>query len=133
MSRSATCELPIGARLQTYRLAAHERSVETKSGPKRGVLPYPDLIRGCPGVSCVAGGSGMKASQIEFPLRVAVCAWCEPQLPGGGVVVVSHGICRRHLRKMKLATAPRSPKNSARRRLVEEDTPGLPFRQSEAV
>lgn len=43
--------------------------------------------------------------QCEFPLRVAVCAWCKPQDrgvdPGATLDPVSHGICPRHLRKLK--------------------------------
>jgi hypothetical protein len=39
--------------------------------------------------------------QTEFSMRVAVCAWCKP-VPGAGISVWSHGICPRHLRKMRL-------------------------------
>ena len=45
----------------------------------------------------------MIASQTEFPLRVAVCAWCRPKERGDGVGAISHGICPRHLRKLKTA------------------------------
>jgi hypothetical protein len=44
--------------------------------------------------------------QSVFPLQVAVCAWCKPK--GGGVYLgdslglISHGICPRHLKKLKL-------------------------------
>lgn len=44
----------------------------------------------------------MTAHQIEFPLAVAVCAWCKPKERGTGVGALSHGICLRHLRKLKL-------------------------------
>ena len=44
----------------------------------------------------------MTARQIEFPLTVAVCAWCRPREVGTGVAAWSHGICPRHLRMMKL-------------------------------
>lgn len=42
------------------------------------------------------------ARQIEFPMRVAVCAWCKPKYWGEGPGAVTHGICPRHLRKLKL-------------------------------
>jgi hypothetical protein len=44
----------------------------------------------------------MLGRQIEFPLSVAVCAWCNPDERGAGLGDVSHGICLRHLRKLKL-------------------------------
>jgi hypothetical protein len=44
----------------------------------------------------------MNALQIEFPLAVAVCAWCRPNELGAAVGEVSHGICLRHLRKLRL-------------------------------
>jgi len=44
--------------------------------------------------------------QIEFQLRVAVCAWCKPKNRGvdlgTGLGSISHGICPRHLRKIQL-------------------------------
>jgi hypothetical protein len=40
--------------------------------------------------------------QIEFTLPVAVCAWCKPGTVGGTMSIVSHGICLRHLKKMRL-------------------------------
>jgi hypothetical protein len=40
--------------------------------------------------------------QIEFILPVAVCAWCKPGVGGGAMNIVSHGICLRHLKKMRL-------------------------------
>ena len=44
--------------------------------------------------------------QSEFPLRVAVCAWCKPKNRGAGPDnspgPVSHGICPRHFKKLKL-------------------------------
>jgi len=42
------------------------------------------------------------ANQPEFPLRVAVCAWCKPRELGATIGVLSHGICPRHFREMKL-------------------------------
>ena len=45
------------------------------------------------------------AVQSEFPLRVAVCAWCKPKKrsadPGKSLGSISHGICPRHFKKMK--------------------------------
>jgi hypothetical protein len=44
--------------------------------------------------------------QSEFPLRVAVCAWCKPKRrgvePGTNLNPISHGICPRHFKKLKL-------------------------------
>jgi hypothetical protein len=42
------------------------------------------------------------ADQPEFPLRVAVCAWCKPRELGATLGALSHGICPRHFREMKL-------------------------------
>ena len=44
----------------------------------------------------------MIANQIEFPMPVAVCAWCKPKERGQGFGLLTHGICLRHLRQMKL-------------------------------
>ena len=44
----------------------------------------------------------MAASQIEFPLAVSVCAWCKPKERGAVMGSLSHGICLRHLKKLKL-------------------------------
>ena len=44
----------------------------------------------------------VNATQIEFPLGVAVCAWCKPDELGEALGAISHGICPRHLRKMKI-------------------------------
>ena len=44
----------------------------------------------------------MTLSQIEFPLPVAVCAWCKPKARHPVTGPVTHGICLRHLRKLKL-------------------------------
>jgi hypothetical protein len=44
----------------------------------------------------------MTASQIEFPLAVSVCAWCKPKERGTVLSPLSHGICLRHLKKLKL-------------------------------
>jgi hypothetical protein len=66
------------------------------------------------------------ADQPEFPLRVAVCAWCEPVVLGATVGALSHGICPRHFREMKLKlqnssrdaeSAPVRPQTGRSRRL----------------
>jgi hypothetical protein len=44
----------------------------------------------------------MSASQTEFRMSVAVCAWCKPKEQHESFGLLSHGICLRHLRKMKL-------------------------------
>jgi hypothetical protein len=44
------------------------------------------------------------ASQTEFLMAVPVCAWCEPRQPGATQVAVTHGICPRHFRQLKLET-----------------------------
>ena len=59
------------------------------------------------------------ARQTEFPLAVAVCAWCKPRELGAGLGDLSHGICLRHLRKIELEmqqTTRIAPKRSSRRR-----------------
>jgi len=44
--------------------------------------------------------------QSEFPLRVAVCAWCRPRNRsvdlGTSLDAISHGICPRHMKKFRL-------------------------------
>ena len=44
----------------------------------------------------------MTANQTEFPMSVAVCAWCKPRDQRENPGLRSHGICPRHLRKMIL-------------------------------
>ena len=39
--------------------------------------------------------------QIEMPLAVAVCAWCQPVKQGLGLGTLSHGICPRHFRQLE--------------------------------
>jgi hypothetical protein len=56
--------------------------------------------------------------QIEFPLAVAVCAWCRPRELYAGAGALSHGICPRHLRMMKLQVqrlTGTAPKRCSRR------------------
>jgi hypothetical protein len=42
------------------------------------------------------------ATQIDFGLAVPVCAWCKPEERGAASPSLSHGICLRHLKKLKL-------------------------------
>jgi hypothetical protein len=51
-------------------------------------------------------GADQTPHQTEFPLRVPLCAWCHPNPPRGELV--SHGICPRHLRKLKQEIARRA-------------------------
>jgi hypothetical protein len=44
----------------------------------------------------------MTGRQIEFGLGVAVCAWCKPGERSLDATPLSHGICLRHLNKLKL-------------------------------
>lgn len=65
------------------------------------------------------------AQQIEFPLAVAVCAWCRPHEPGASLGALSHGICPRHLRKLRLdlqRTGGAAPKRSSRRDPLQRQT-----------
>jgi hypothetical protein len=62
----------------------------------------------------------MIASQTEFPLAVAVCAWCKPKERGPITGSVSHGICLRHLKKLKLEARGlllKRPRSAGRRAL----------------
>jgi hypothetical protein len=47
-------------------------------------------------------GAERSANQTEFPLPVAVCAWCKPKERNATVGALSHGICPRHFREMKI-------------------------------
>ena len=47
-------------------------------------------------------GAASAAGQTEFPLRVAVCAWCKPRDRGATLGALSHGICPRHFREIKI-------------------------------
>ncbi len=58
--------------------------------------------------------------QIEFPLLVPVCAWCKPSLKRNpDARDISHGICPRHLKAMRLqiqgAPTPRLTHRRVRR------------------
>lgn len=60
----------------------------------------------------------MLAQQIEFDLAVPICAWCKPREVGDALVVLSHGICPRHLRQIKRELHRRAgaaPRRRARR------------------
>ena len=57
----------------------------------------------------------MIGCQTEFPLSVSVCAWCKPHDRGSGLGALSHGICLRHLRKLKLQVQGLLPERPARR------------------
>ena len=60
------------------------------------------------GYSDNAGAEGASRQSV-FPLRVAVCAWCKPRELGAGVGALSHGICPRHFREMKIKLEGRLP------------------------
>ena len=66
----------------------------------------------------------MNVMQTEFPLSVAVCAWCKPSELGGSLGAISHGICPRHLRKMKIQLL-RMAKPRRRRRSVLPEIPDM--------
>lgn len=65
----------------------------------------------------------MRPGQMNFSLTVAVCAWCEPHPPAGEIGALSHGICLRHLRQLKLQSQGLLPKH--RRRSRRESAPEL--------
>lgn len=58
----------------------------------------------------------MSPTQIEFPLQTAICAWCKPQDTGHDRAVLSHGICLKHLRKLKLQAQGIIPARDSRAR-----------------
>jgi hypothetical protein len=60
----------------------------------------------------------MIASQTEFSLQVSICAWCKPGDRDSSLGAISHGICLRHLRNLKLETQgllPARAKSRSRR------------------
>jgi hypothetical protein len=71
----------------------------------------------------------MIASQAEFSLSVSICAWCKPNERGAGLGAISHGICLRHLKNLKLQAQGLLPKRP--RRIVghpsTEETSFLPL------
>jgi hypothetical protein len=56
----------------------------------------------------------MIASQTEFSLSVSICAWCKPNERGAGLGAISHGICLRHLKNLKLQAQGLLPKRPRR-------------------
>jgi hypothetical protein len=54
-------------------------------------------------------GAASGANQTELPLRIAVCAWCKPRELGAALGALSHGICPRHFREMKIDLESRLP------------------------
>ena len=60
----------------------------------------------------------MTATQIEFGLAVPVCAWCKPGERGAVRGASSHGICLRHLKKLKLEAQGRVARRPRRGRLA---------------
>jgi len=72
----------------------------------------------------------MTASQTEFSLSVSICAWCKPTERGAGLGAISHGICLRHLKNLKLQTQGLLPKRSRPfkgRRSENDSVIPLPF------
>lgn len=72
----------------------------------------------------------MAASQIEFPLAVSVCAWCKPRERGVESGSVSHGICLRHLKKLKLDARGfpgKTSRRSRQSRLLRLESPTDPL------
>jgi hypothetical protein len=64
----------------------------------------------------IESGSPRIARQIELPMTFAVCAWCKPAPADEGLAVWSHGICPRHLRRMRLSLQkkPRKTRTTSR-------------------
>jgi len=82
----------------------------------------------------------MSASlQNEFPMRVAVCAWCKPKNRGAelgaSLGAISHGICPRHLKQLRLELEMQkavehlalTAKSQSRRRKVALNHPELTY------
>ena len=92
------------------------------------VFKWGDVIESSP-VGVLGSQAGVLARQIEFPLAVAVCAWCRPRELGSGLGAVSHGICPTHLRKLKLSLqrTPDAPARHKRRRAHAAGTEPLLF------
>jgi hypothetical protein len=54
-----------------------------------------------------ASCSQTAGAQIELPLSVPVCAWCKPDTGRGlNAALISHGICARHLKELKMSLNP---------------------------
>ena len=54
--------------------------------------------------------NGPEPLQTEFPMSVPVCAWCKPRSDAVSMTVLSHGICPRHLKKMRSKLQNKSAK-----------------------
>jgi hypothetical protein len=80
----------------------------------------------------MAQSESTMAHQVEFPLSVAVCAWCAPKERGKGLGSISHGICMRHLRKLKLEMLGLITKRP-RRRVTGRVEALLPFQSQLAA
>lgn len=77
--------------------------------------------------------------QSELPMRVAVCAWCKPKNRGlelgASLGAISHGICPRHLKQLRLelqkqkeaAQSTRKPVSHSRRRKTTLNHPELKY------
>src|SRR5262249_7873518 len=63
----------------------------------------------------------MVASQTEFPMSVAVCAWCKPRERHETLGLLSHGICPRHLRLMKLQAKGINPRRNRSAKVSDPD------------
>lgn len=65
------------------------------------------------------------ANQIELSFSVIMCAWCRPQARHGSAGLQSHGICPRHLKKLKgklNKTEPFRPARPPNRRGIDSDS-----------
>ena len=74
--------------------------------------------------------SVLMTQQTELPLSVAICAWCRPEERGSSLGAVSHGICPRHLPKLKLQllgqTGAQPERSRRRRQEPAKDAPLFP-------
>jgi hypothetical protein len=74
------------------------------------------------------GPEQRSARQTEFPMKVAVCAWCEPCSTDDVLGALSHGICPRHFRKLERQMKGVVSKRRTRvRRGSHDGEPLLPF------
>jgi hypothetical protein len=60
--------------------------------------------------SVVRNAGETKPQQTEFTMSVPVCAWCKPRSGAVSLTVLSHGICPRHLKKMRSKLQSKSAK-----------------------
>jgi hypothetical protein len=66
----------------------------------------------------------MRGAQLDFSLPIAVCAWCQPDPPAGEIGALSHGICLRHLKTLKLSCQGVQIKRRRRSRNRDNDNEG---------